>query len=395
MSAPLRRLIFGLGATALLLALFAAFAWPGSVVPGPTVSAHVLEPAGFVSAASEITVDGDGLRARGGDANGSARVVQPTPGLDASRLRYFDYEIGPAPASLKQVLSWQGAKGQGSALLPAMPGGRGTLDLARIEAWSGTIEWVAISAMPIDYLAAAAVSRPELHLRRAVFKPQDRSGAWAALATDWMAQRPWTGRSTNTGGFELSGAPGPSLQAYVASGAAFAILLALACFGRPRLRHSALTVVVIGALSLAIWQLHQLVGRAAAARAAAVAAAAHEAPMLGAQPAFALAADALSRQFDADGSRPKLLVHGGNGFATEYSTWLLRRHDAAPLQDVSQLPEQDALAGFVLVLVGGGDWQYDEVSRSLRLGAQQRRAEPLASTRSMQAYRFLAAEALR
>lgn len=394
MRLPLRWLGFGLGSIALLLALFAAFAAPGAG-SGPTAATYVLAPDAFGSAASVVTLEGDVLRARGSDAGGSARVVQPTPGLDATRFRYFSYDIGAAPASMKQVLSWQGAKGQGAALLPPMPRGRGTIDLARVEAWSGPIDWVAISAMPVDYLAAAAVPDAELQLRHAVFETQDRPTAWAALATDWLAQRPWTGRSTNTGGFELGARPGPSLQVYVALAAAFCLVLALACFGRARLGRAALRILVAAAGVLAVWQLQQLVGRASAARAAAALADAHPVPVLGAQPAFALAADALSRQIDASASRPRLLVHGGNGFATEYATWLLRRHDAAPLQDAAQLPAQDALAGVALVLVGGGDWQFDPSSGLLRLGSHRRRAELLASAGPLQAYRILSSDAAR
>lgn len=370
-----------LGATLLLL----AFARPGPGVPWQAGGRLELAPAQFESPASEVALRETSVRAEGADAGGVTLLRQATPGLAAGAWRYLHYRIDAAPAAGKRMLVWNGEAGQGMALLPSAAG---TLDLARHPGWKGTIAWLGVAAAPVDYLPAAAMESASLEIHALELQPPSWRGALAALWTDWRAATPWSGRSLNTGGFELAPRAAPSLTGFVAACAALAAALAFALFGRVAGRRALLPILLLALALPALHQLAQLAARGATASAAARLA--HDRPdtPLAAQPQLAAAALRLSRGLQDGGGAPRLLVHGANQFLGEYGVWLLRAHDVAMLWEPAMLPPPGTAGDWRVVLVGAGDWEFDPARGRLRIGQEERDAAADVDAGVMKSYRL-------
>ena len=75
---------------------------------------------------------------------------------------------------------------------------------------------IGIALLPTDYLAPSLVQEPTFELYGARLESVSWRGACSALWSRWTAYRPWNGRSNHTGGMELAGRGGPSLQLFVA-----------------------------------------------------------------------------------------------------------------------------------------------------------------------------------
>lgn len=383
---------------ALLLGLMTAmlvlgFAWPGSSAPWTAMMSRDLPLTAFVSPGARVSLTQATVRAEGADAQGATQLMQSVPGLNASDYRYFSFDVDGLATVSKLVLMWRGSEGQGIAALPDAPLGRGRLDLSRVTGWQGTIDAVGVVALPTDYLPAAAIADASLELRAARFESVSWRGALGALWSEWSSYRPWMGRSNNTGGFELGADAGASLQAFVAAWLASALVVTTLCFGVVRAKKVALPWVLAGCVFLALWQIRQLGTRAAVASDAAALVDDHEPELvLAAQPQLAAATRALSEGLDADGEHRRLLVHGSSQFLGEYSTWLLRTQDVAMIWAPDQLPAQDGLADWLLVLVGPGDWEFSTASGRLRIGQQERSAALYYDAGVLKAYRFDAIE---
>lgn len=386
-SLPRRLLCMLLLAGASVL-LVLGFAWPGQGVPWTPQHARELPLAEFASKSSQVSLTEGMVRAEGVDAQGATRLFHSVAGLLAADYRYFAFDVDEVPTVSKLMLVWQGSEGQGIAALPETPFGRGTIDLSRLDAWKGSIESIGLVVMPTDYLSAAAVKESKFALRAAHFESAGWSASLRALASEWTAYRPWTGRSNNTGGTELAGGAGPSLQAFMMVWLLCALATLGLCVGWVRARTIALPLMCSACVILALLQVRQLALRAAVAHHAAALVQDQPTLPLAAQPQLAVAAQALSKHIDATGERPRVLVHGATQFFSEYATWLLRTQDAATLALPEQLPAQDKLSGWLLVLVGPGDWEHVAGSDSLRLGAQERRASLYIDAGVMKAYRF-------
>jgi hypothetical protein len=374
------------------LALLLAFARPGTGAGWNPARTRPLPLAGFESPVAAVTARETSVRAEGADAQGMTLLLQPTAGLAAAEWRYLSYTLERGSPASKYMLVWRSEAGQGVAPLPVPPAS-GTLDLARFEAWKGSIEWLGVAAAPVDYLAATAIQAPALELHALQLDGPSWRGGLAALWTEWTGARPWTGRSSNTAGFELAPAAGPSFNAFAAAVLVLAWLLAWLLLGRAAAVRAVPALLVVAIVVPGAWQVRQLWGRAATASAAAGLAAAQPQAPLAAQPQLAAAARRLSGQLRTETGRPRVLVHGASQFLGEYTVWLLREHDVAMLWTPELLPPPESAADWRLVLVGNGDWSYDAAAGLLRLGTQQRAAQPFADFGVLKGYRLRSPEA--
>lgn len=376
-------LLLAVGCAALLL----LFAHPGAGAGWRPTQTHPMALTGFESPAATVALRESTVHAEGADAQGMTVLMQRSAGLAAAQWRYLRYSIEPGSPARKYLLVWRSDAGSGMAPLPVPPT-RGTIDLARHAAWQGSIEWLGVAAAPVDYLAASAFDSPALELRELRLDGPSWRGALAALWTEWSGARPWTGRSSNTAGFELAPVAGPSLTAFVAATLALAGLLTWWLFGRDAARRALPVLMVVAIVLPGAWQVRQLWHRGAAASAAAALVATRPQSPLAAQPQLAVAARRLSEQLKTETGRPRLLVHGANQFLGEYPVWLLREHDVALLWSGDLLPPADAAGDWRVVLVGNGDWAYDAAAGRLRIGTQERIAQPFADLGVLKAYRL-------
>lgn len=382
-----RRLLYALVLTVATAALLLLFAYPGTGAGWNPARTRPLSLAAFESPVATVGLRESSVHAQGADEQGMTLLLQPTAGLVASEWRHLHYSLERGTPASKYLLVWRSDAGQGVAPLPVPPAS-GTLDLARFDAWKGSIEWLGVASAPVDYLAATAIDSPTLELRALQLDAPSWRGALAALWTEWFGARPWTGRSSNTAGFELAPVAGPSLTAFIAATLALAWALAWLLLGRDAARRAVPALLVAAVLLPGAWQIGQLWHRAATASAAADLAAAHPQSPLAAQPQLAVAAQQLSQQLRTEPGRPRLLVLGANQFLGEYPVWLLREHDVAMLWAPELLPPVDAAGDWRLVLVGKGDWAYDAASGRLRIGTLERAAQPFADFGVIKAYRL-------
>jgi hypothetical protein len=375
-------LALALATAALLLAL----CHPGQGAPWRAPRTHGLALDAFQSPAATVAVREHSVHAEGADAGGVTLLRQATD-LDATQWRYLRYRAAPPAAATRLLLVWSSSEGAGSAPLPRAAG---TLDLARQPAWRGRIQSLGVAAAPVDYLHGALLERPQLELGELRLEALSVAGALAALWSEWTALRPWSGRSSNTSGFELSPLPGPSFTAAVAVWIAIASLLAWGLLGRAAARAWLPRLVFGGALLLGIAQVGQLLHRASDASAAAALAARDPEAPLAAQPQLAAAARSLASRYEEEGAgQRRVLVHGANQFLGEYTVWLLRTQDAAMLWSADMLPARDAAGDWRLVLAGRGDWSFDADAGRLRLGTQERAARLEADLGPLQAFRLV------
>jgi len=139
---------------------------------------------------------------------------------------------------------------------------------------------------------------------------------------------------------------------------------------------------------LGLQQLAQLGERARVADAASALVADAPEIALAAQPQIGAATFALNAQLDAEVPAPRVIVYGSGLFLQEYPTYLLRRHDAATLPSPAALPAPEAMPEAILVLVGDGDWTWDEASSELRFGGRQWKAALYFDGGVLRAYRI-------
>jgi hypothetical protein len=390
MTAARRGIVFAVAMAVATLALFAAFARPVPGTPFSPVRTVVSDPNTWETATPGLRIEGAGVVVHGADAAGTTLLMQPVTPFDAASLRHLDYDLEVEPTDKAHFL-WRVGGQLRNAPLPRAAGGKGTIDLLALPGWEGEVDAIGIAASPTDMLHPAFVAGRDFAVRSLRLSSPSWKGALAALWNEWTAYRPWTGRSNNTGGFELAAVAGPSLPLFVAVLAAIAVLLVAMLSGREAARRAALPIVGVAAFWLAAVQLGQLAERGSAAKAAAARAATDPELPLSAQPLLAASARAVSTRLAAEPGRPRVFVGGENQFLGEYATWLLRKHNAAVLAPLEALPRTFDAPAF-LVLAGRGPWQFDVAAGRLTIGEGHWRAELIHDGGLLSAYRVLAAE---
>lgn len=381
-------LLFAALLLVLTLVLLLWFARPEGGLAEAASDAYEAPLDGFVSPGGPVALTGHGVRADRADASGVTLLIHSFPPRAASGFRYLQFRLTGIPPLSRPILVWSDGSGLRLAALPATPSGGGTIDLAQLPQWQGEVSQVGIALMPNDLLAPSLLPDTSLEVQLLRLEPPGWGGALRNLWTEWTAVRSWNGRSNNTLGLE-SGRREASLPGFLALWLVGAMALLLLCHGRQSLHRHAVALVVAACVLLALLQVRQLAANASIASAAARQAT--RAQPLSAAPALAAAAVELNQRLREAADRPRVLVHGDGLFLSEYPTWLLRESNAATLRTPDWLPPQASLEGWVLVLVGDGDWRFDAGSGELTVGNQQRQALPWFESGPLRAYRFAAA----
>lgn len=135
----------------------------------------------------------------------------------AVRGRFLHYRWDAFPPTLRLAFGWRTRGEQGWRWVPVpVPRGRTTVDLARLSPeWTGEASATAFSVLPAGLLPADAVAATTLRLNEAALETDARAPALAALLDEWLAYHPWSGRSINTGGFDLQRHHPLPLQGFV------------------------------------------------------------------------------------------------------------------------------------------------------------------------------------
>lgn len=390
MNAQARRLAFAASLAIALLAWTLAFAWPGAGAPWNAETRQVLPLPSFASQTAQLGIGERGLRAHATEPGRLVDLHLDLAGTSAESFRHFSYSIDGVPATRKLVLVWQGSEGRGFAILPDGFGHGGTIDLGRVASWKGSIDRIGLALVPVDYVPPQALSAPEISIDELSLSSSSICGALSALWSEWTAARAWTGRSTNTGGFDFVGSPGPSLPAFVAGCLAIALVLARLWLGRAIATRLALPLLVAGTTLLAMEQIRQHVARTSTV-VAAQRALPHDAGIgLSGHPPLAADARALLQRLQQEGRRVRIRVHGAAGFMSDYAVWLLREQDVGAVLSPHELAPQAELADSFLVLVGKGDWDFDAAASRIRVGAESRGAAPYFEGSTIKVYRFAA-----
>lgn len=386
-----RRLVgtaIGAVATALLVLLFAA---PRLSAPW-LAAATGFAPQDWVSPSGHAKVEGELLRVQAGNPPGTALITHEPLQLQAAQFRYLHYRASEIADDARMLLLWRGEGDLQRQVLPRVLRG-GTLDLAQLPGWNGEIRMLGVAVVPIDYLAADAVTQQEFVLARLELRPDNWASAVSALLTDWLAPRPWTGASINTGGNEF-GLESSSLTGFVACWIGLMLVGVRVLAGRVALQRAAPLLVLAGACLLALDLGRDVLGRTVAVTHAAARVADVPQRPLAADPGLAADATQLRAALAQEAAaRTRMLVHAGHPFRRDYAVYLLRDFDVAALLDLRRFATRATLDGAVLVLADRDGWAFDAQTSQITLGGQSRLAIPLWQGDHLVAFRLPAAGA--
>ena len=361
------------------LVMLLVFASPVPTLPWSAQQRVALPPTAWQAADAQLTPAGEGVRVEG---PGATMLEQGGLALPASTLRYLHYRVDDLAADARLVVMWRNEDGLQRRLLPRALGG-GAIDLGQSIGWQGTVDSLALAILPVDQLSAAAVASQTMTLGSIELRSDNRMSALAALLTDWLAPRPWTGVSINAGGSEF-GQRMVSLTLFVACLVAWWLLVSRVAVGRVAARRAAPWILAAGLGVLVFDQARDLIDRAVVARSAQ--------QRVQARPDLPLAADP-SLAADIAGLRPllapreRVLVHGP-AFPRDYSVYLLRDVDAAALLDPAGFGTRASTNGTVFVIAGGTDTTFDDATSVLTVAGQPRAATPLWQGARLRAYRL-------
>ena len=282
------------------------------------------------------------------------------------------------------LLLWRAEGGLHRQLMPGLGNGCSYVDLSAHPGWTPSVEAVGLALLQADYFPPSAVPSRQVHIVAVEFASESIVARVAALLEDWLAYRPWGGRSINTQGFAFGNVAGPSQYAFLVL---WALLAALTFAG---LRVIGPTQALRGALMaaaglIALQQTWQIAVRALEAQVAASLASASQAE-LAAQPAFAPDLDALSQQL-AERELRRVYIGADDRFSREFPLWLMRQYDAGfvwPEQWGMVLPR--LRAGDLVVMAGRGNWAFDVNRQMLRIGELEFAAEPVHQGTWLSAY---------
>lgn len=374
--------------------LVAAFAWPGAEVPWRAQQRLNLPLEAFSSPVGNVTRTETGLRVEGANDKGLSMAFQAVEAFEAERYRYFCFDFAQIPSLLRPGIAWQDEAQSYLREVPEAPFANACVDLRRYPEWKGTIRTLGVLMAPIDYVPPSLIPAKGFELHAAYLESPSWRGALAELWMRWSAYRPWEFRANSTAGFELYPQRGDfgSVQAFVAASVALCLLVVMLILGRRAARRAAMSVVVAGAVLLALVELNQLRMRNAVARDALAVAMPDAGKPLSLLPQLQEATSALATKLRDAGERPRIIVHGGTGYLREFPSWLLRSHDVGILSWADSLPSQDRLANNLLVLTDATDWSFDAARGELTVKGDVRRAVPYFESEGMKVFRFTDAE---
>jgi len=363
----------------------AGIAWLASPEAAPWSPELRLSYSGadFQSADGAERREGDHLIATGMLPGGETVLLLREPPRELAELRYLSFEWEPLPPGLRPLLLWNDSTGTHGVNLP-WHGEGGTVDLAQVPGWKAEAHSFGLMFIPLDLAPPTSLEPRRIALKQMRFESVNRRAALDATWTGWTAWRPWTGRSVNTGGFELVLPPKvPAQLGWLSLAAALAIGLAI--WRRFRWRRMALAFVLIGWGLLDFAELRQHLWRAVAYPALAESAAQDGRP-LAASPTLHAAIAQLQPALRALPAETRVLVFGGDAFSRQYPVFLLREFNVGELPGLAELPADVTDHPTVLVLIGGGDWQFMPASGRLRVGPREWPARALPAAAPLQVY---------
>jgi len=207
-----------------------------------------------------------------------------------------------------------------------------------VPEWSGEVQALGFSIASAEFLPAAAAPTHDLRLTAVGLHTDGRAAALAALWDEWVLYRPWSGRSINTGGFDLRyHAPRP-WSGFVLAGGVVVLLVTALVLGWRRLRRGRAVLLAFCVLWLLLdaAQLRMLALRAAHAQALAALAP----DGLRTEPGIAGAMETVRERIEAGEGAHKLVVLGGNAFLLAYPVYELLPLNAAgmPAQQLAAAP---------------------------------------------------------
>jgi hypothetical protein len=323
---------------------------------------------------------------KGADAqSGRSLLLARELNLTANEWPMLSLRFERFPEDLRLFLVWRSsASPQRLQAFPLPRPGRSALrvDLAQVSAWSGTITELGLMIAPADLLHLEDTLNRRFALATLALESNSVSGDLASLASEWRAYRPWMGRSINTAGFELGGAPTRSLVFVLGSCAlGFALFFALMSGSR----GSGFRKAVLLAL-LAAWLLLDLQFVAQGYWRGDFTRQAHRRGIeLAVDPALSAAIERLRPLLEEAATQP-VLVGSAIPFHRTYGAYEL-----LPLVSVaidSPSLAAGANAGVTLVLIGQGDWQYNQTSSRLTWSGKEFAAESIYADAQLTAYRL-------
>lgn len=359
----------GLLALAVLVLVFAAPTWSAPWFAADTAR---VAPSDWTGGRGERVVEGDAIRVTGEPGTGTAMLSSDGLALPAAAYRYLHYRADEIAPDMRLLLMWHSDGVMQRRVLPRVFDA-GAIDLVAAKGWNGDVSMLALAAIPIDYLPSADVDEAAFRLERFELRSDNKTSALAALATDWLAPRPWVGVSINSGGSEF-GVRGAPTTLFVACTVLLVLALVRAAGGPAALRRVAVPAIVVGVGVLVLDHTVDLVGRARAVTAAA--AHAGDAAALSADPSLERDLAGLRAALPPD-TRERVVVYAASGFARDYAVYLLRDLDAGALHDLRGFGTRSTLDGMLLVVVNDVPDTFDAAAGVVRLDDQARKATPL------------------
>lgn len=352
-----------LASIAMIVVLLLVHAAPRRGVPWRADVEIDLPASQFKAVTGAATLDGGHLRLHGIAPDGTTLVAAGVD-FDAADVRFLSYRFQRFPPSLRLALGWRTADQPQRwqwAPLP-FPRGETTVDLRRlIPDWSGRIIQVGFTPRAAELLPPDALPARDASFLGARLHGDGRADAVAALLDEWLAYRPWSGRSINTSGFSLRYREPRPLQAWVLLAAAAAVVVPGLILGwrrRQWLRAAALAAGVAW-LVLDAAQLRLLAQRTLHTRELSQLASGG----LRTEPMVAGAMDSLRSRLGEGGMDRRLVVLGADPFLRSYPPFELMPLDVASLAP-NELAE--ALPGTLLLRLGPVG-EFDAAGGSLRI----------------------------
>ncbi|RYD15335.1 MAG: hypothetical protein EOP90_08030 [Lysobacteraceae bacterium] len=351
----------------LLLLVLAA----GSPLHGPLQPERRLRHAGSdftVIAGAGAGIEGDRLLniAAIGSGRMGVQSLKFEPPIDASAFRLLRYRWQAFPRTLELSFMFRRSDAPGDVqTITLPPAGRfpAYFDLSDVPAWDGSISEVGFAEYPTAQLVPDDVAIEPFALSEVELWTPSWRGSLGALATDWLAYRPWALLSISALGPDAPWPHKPSAVVVLAIGLAGSALLARACYGRRGRGTGAMLCLALAIAWVLLdlrWlrefeQRHALTqqihgGRSWAERAALVP-----------DRELAAAADRVRALHANVAAAPRVLVAADNPYSTLRLAYHLLPLNAASASGLSTARSGDRFgAATWLVAYDASAWTYDD-----------------------------------
>ena len=368
---------FWLGSIMVLAAGLLLFAWMAGITgttPWQPTMHWAAEPLEAQPLTGQLKTDQDAAYLGDADSAGATAVLWPAP-AQLAESSIAKVCVQNVDQLTRVLLLWRAEGALHRQLMPGLGAGCSYVDLSAHIGWTPSVDAVGLALLPVDYFPPTAVSHRQVRIDAVEFSSESIPARAAALLEDWLAYRPWGGRSINTQGFAFGNTAGPSQYSFLILWALSAAVI-FAGLRVIRLTHALRGALLCAVALIALQQTWQIAIRALEAQSAVTVASSSQAE-LAAQPAFAPDINALSQQL-AERRVRRIFIGADDRFSREYPLWLMRQWDAGfvwPEQWGMVLPVLHA--DDLVVMAGRGNWAFDGERQMLRIGELELAAEPL------------------